>query len=83
MKAHSKKYKELAEKYNLPVEVIEKICDSQFEFTKSIISNGKDEQVRLQNLGLFQVKSGARNMVAKRTERLKKLRDEKDSRQKE
>ena len=65
-------HKKLAEKYGLPVETIKKICDSQFEFTKTIIAEGKDEPVRLQFLGKFSVKPGRRELVEKRRERFRK-----------
>ncbi len=72
------KYKKLSEQFDLPVEVIEKICDSQFEFCKSIISEGNDEQIRLQGLGTFEVKPNARENVKKRIERIKKAREKKN-----
>lgn len=74
MKKHKQIYKELAEKFKLPVEVIEKITDSQFEFLKHVISKGEDEQVRLQYLGLFMVKPGRRETVRKRRQRMKDIR---------
>ena len=81
---HAKKYKELAKKYNLPIEVMQKICDSEFEFAKSIISEGNDEPIYLQFLGTFRVKPGRRALVQKKRERIKKINDErKKSRQKE
>lgn len=54
---HLDKYKVLAEKYDMSVSEIQKICDSQFEFTTFIMSSANDEQVRLQGLGLFHVPS--------------------------
>ena len=68
-------YREFSEKYNKPVEEIRKICESQFEFTKEVIQSGEDKQVRLQYLGLFQVKPGRRETVRKRRERIKLYRD--------
>lgn len=65
-KLYKNLYKKLADKYKLPVEVIEKITDSEFEFAKTIISEGKDEPIRLQYLGLFRVKPGRRELVQKR-----------------
>lgn len=73
---HKKIYAELAEKYKLPVPIIEKICDSQFEFTSGIIAKGNDEPVRLQYLGIFKVKPGRRDTVKKRKERMKKIHEE-------
>lgn len=75
-KDHKRIYSELAEEFNLPKELIEKVCDSQFEFTKEIMASGKDEPVRLQYLGLFQVKPGRRETVRKRRERMKEIHEE-------
>lgn len=75
MKGHKDIYEELSKKFNLPVSVIEKICDSQFEFTKEVISRGEDDPVRLQYLGMFYVKEGRREIVRQRRERIKKVRD--------
>ena len=79
MKDHKKIHEELSEKFNLPVAVIEKICDSQFEFVKEVIAQGNDEPVRLQYLGTYLVKPGRRKIVEERRERLKKIRDDRDS----
>ncbi len=79
---HDEKYRKIAKDFGLPVDVVKKICQSQFEFTKEVIQSGKDEPVRLQYLGKFQVKPGRRETVRKRRERLKKNRNEND-RQKE
>jgi hypothetical protein len=73
---HTEKYQKLAEKYDLPIEVIQKICDSQFEFAKNIISEGKDEQVQLQFLGKFLVKPNRRRLVKERQERIRKINAE-------
>jgi hypothetical protein len=35
-------YTELANKYNLPYQVIEVICNSPFKFAKQVIANDKD-----------------------------------------
>lgn len=70
---HIDKYIALAKKYNLDVDVVRKVCISQFEFTKSIIQSGKDEPIRLAYLGLFRVKPGRRDAVKKKGE-LNKLR---------
>jgi len=78
MRDHKDIHKKLSEKYKLPVDVIEKIVDSQFEFTKEVISKGNDDPIRLQYLGVFQVKFGRRKYVEDRRERLKKLRDGND-----
>ena len=57
---YKKIYRELAEKYKLPVAQVQKICESQFEFTKEKIQEGGDKPVRLQFLGKFLVKPGRR-----------------------
>lgn len=72
---HKKIYKELAEEFDLPVTIIEKICDSQFEFVKQTMMSGKDEQVRLQYLGLFKVNPGRRETVRKRVERMRQIHE--------
>lgn len=37
-------YTELANKYNLPYQVIEVICNSPFKFAKTIMSNDDDQK---------------------------------------
>ncbi len=49
-------YKKLAEKYSIPVEVIEKICRSQFDYLSTIFSEGNFKSLRLPKLGIFKVK---------------------------
>lgn len=73
---HKKIYTELSKEFNLPISVIEKICDSQFEFTRRMIMTGNDEPIRLQYLGLFEVKPNRRENVRKKRERMKKLHEE-------
>lgn len=64
---HFSKYKKLAEKYNLSFDVIQKICDSQFDFCTKIIAEGKDEKIYLQYLGTFSVHPNRRkNLMLKR-----------------
>ena len=44
---HQKKvsiYTELANKYNLPYQVIEVICNSPFKFAKQVIANDEDQK---------------------------------------
>lgn len=72
--AHKERYKELAKEFDLPAEVIRKICESQFEFTKEMIQTGDDLPIRLQYLGKFEVKPGRRETVRKRRQRIKKYR---------
>lgn len=76
-KLHQDLYKKLAIKFQMSPADIERICDSQFEFTKEIMSNGDDEPIRLQYLGLFSVKPGRRETVRKRKERMKEIRKQK------
>ena len=66
MKGHEDKYKVLAEKYGITAEEARKICESQFEFTKAMISTGDDLPIRLQYLGKFLVKPGRRATVQAR-----------------
>lgn len=73
---HKSIYKDLSEKFDLPVSTIEKICDSQFEFTRSVMMEGEDKPVRLQYLGKFEVKPGRRETVRKRIEKMKKIHEE-------
>jgi len=81
---HLNKYKALAKKFNLPIEVVQKICDSQYEFCKTIISSGKDEPIHLQFLGKFRVKPFRRELVQKKREVIKKnINDRKKGRQEE
>ena len=37
-------YTELANKYNLPYQVIEVICNSPFKFAKQVIANNEDQK---------------------------------------
>lgn len=37
-------YTELANKYNLPYQVIEVICNSPFRFAKQVIANDEDQK---------------------------------------
>ena len=71
---HRQKFKDIAKEFNLPVEIVRKICESQFEFTKDMIQTGDDLPIRLQYLGLFEVKPGRRETVRKRRQRIKKYR---------
>jgi len=53
---HDSKYKELAIKYGKTELEIKKICNSQFEYVRKIMMEGKDERIRLQYLGTFLVR---------------------------
>lgn len=65
---HKEKYKKIAEQFGLPVEMVKKICESQFEFTKEMIQSGDDLPIRLQYIGKFEVKPGRRETVRKKRE---------------
>ena len=80
MKQHHEKYKKIAEDYGIPVHVAQSIVDSQFAFCRDVISEGKDEPIRLQFLGKFEVKPGKREKVRIRREWAKKIRNEKSGR---
>jgi len=73
---HADKYRKISEKYNIPIEVAQKICDSQFDFTKSVISKGSDEPVYLQYIGRFFVYPNRRRYVKERQERIRKINEE-------
>lgn len=72
---HKTQYAEMSEMFGKPASLIEIIADSQFEFLKDVMSEGEDEQVRLQELGLFQVKPGRRATIANRRQRIKKVHE--------
>ena len=74
---HDSKYKELAEKYGKTELEIKKICNSQFEYTRQVIMEGKDEQVMLQYLGKFLVRPYRRESMAKRRKKMKEYNDSK------
>ena len=71
MKQHADKYKALSEKYGMSERDIEKITNSQFEFTRHIMSKGDDMPIRLQYLGKFQVKPDKRANLKRKREWLK------------
>jgi len=50
--------KELSIKYNLPIQVIEKIVRSPFKFTVDIMKEGNFKPIRHPYLGVFAVKPG-------------------------
>lgn len=49
-------YTELSNKYNLPYQVIEVICNSPFHFLNEVISNYDSKPVRFTYLGKIKVK---------------------------
>lgn len=53
---HDKIYKLLAQQLNVPIEVVEKACRSQSEFTANTIESGSKFSVRWKYLGIFGVK---------------------------
>ena len=61
----------LATKYNLPLQKIEDVINSQFKFVGKIMKKGDFESVRLPYFGKFSVKAG----------RLKYIKDKKKNAQ--
>ena len=57
----------LATKYNLSLQKVERIVNSQFKFVEKIVKKGDFESVRLPYFGKFSVKAG----------RLKYIKDKK------
>ena len=53
----------LATKYNLPLEKVEKIVNSQFKYVTKIMSNGKFDSVRLPYFGIFYSKKERRDIL--------------------
>lgn len=49
-------YTELSNKYNLPYQVIEVICNSPFRFANDVISNYDDKPIRFAYIGKIKVK---------------------------
>lgn len=49
-------YTELSNKYNLPYQVIEVICNSPFKFTNRVITDLNPKPVMMAYLGKFKVK---------------------------
>lgn len=60
-----KEFSEIAKKLDLPEDLVEDVCRSQFEFLRSKIEEGTHESVRLQYLGLFQVKPNRKAKLEK------------------
>mgnify|MGYP003627717732 CR=1 FL=1 len=56
----------LATKYNLPLEKVESIINSQFKYVTSIMSNGSFDSVRLPYFGKFSSKQSRRDMLTKK-----------------
>ena len=75
MKDHISKYEKISNSTGIPIENIQKICDSQFAFLKQVMSEGKDEKFRLQYIGTFSVKPNRRANLAKKRERMKDYHD--------
>ena len=62
----------LANKYDLPLQEVESIINSQFKFVKEIIGKGDFDTVRIPYFGKFTVSNG-------RVKHINRLKDEKDS----
>jgi nucleoid DNA-binding protein len=56
----------LATKYNLPLEKVEAIVNSQFKYVAKIMSDGKFDSVRLPYFGKFHSKEERRNLINKK-----------------
>lgn len=58
-------YTELANKYNLPYQVIEVICNSPFKFTKQVMANeGDDKDIMFAYLFKIKLKKKFKNESA-------------------
>lgn len=75
MKDHVNKYQEISEEMGIPIEEVQKICDSQFAFLREVMAEGKDEQYRVQYIGTFSVKPNRRANLAKKRQRMKDYHD--------
>ena len=53
---HDKIYRQIAKKYGIHIDVVEKACRSQLEFVVNTMRSGSRFSVRLKYLGLFGVK---------------------------
>ena len=53
----------LATKYNLPLEKVEKIVNSQFKYVAKIMSKGNFDSVRLPYFGKFHSKKERRDII--------------------
>lgn len=49
-------YSKLSAKFDQDLEVVEKICRSQFEFTVNTLEQGEFQSVRLHHFGVYGVK---------------------------
>jgi len=56
----------LATKYNLPLEKVENIINSQFKYVTSIMSDGSFDSVRLPYFGKFSSKQSRRDILTKK-----------------
>lgn len=75
MKEHVDKYQEISEEMGIPIEEVQKICDSQFSFLRQVMAEGNDEQYRVQYIGTFSVKPNRRANLAKKRQRMKDYHD--------
>jgi nucleoid DNA-binding protein len=58
----------IANKYNLPLQVIEKIVFHQFKFVSKIINKGKFDAVRLPYFGRFHVNKNRLKYIKEKSE---------------
>lgn len=56
MKNQASIYTKLSNKYNVPRQVVEVICNSPFRFTNEAISNMDTKPIRFTYLGKFKLK---------------------------
>jgi nucleoid DNA-binding protein len=65
----------IANKYNLPLQTVERIVNSQFKYLAKIMNDGNFDSVRLPYFGKFSVKKG-------RIAHIKRLTDKKNGKSK-
>ncbi len=66
---HSQVYKEIAARTGVDLEVVEKICRSQMDFLAKTMAEGNKFSVRLKYWGIWGVKYGRAEKIAKNRER--------------
>lgn len=71
--------KQLAAKYNLSEEVIEKVIRSEFNFVANTMQQGEFQSVHLHHLGKFAVRPRAIENVTRKKEEYIKRRDVKQA----
>jgi nucleoid DNA-binding protein len=56
----------IATKYNMPLEKIEQIVNSQFKYVSKIMADGTFDSVRLPYFGKFSSKASRRDIITKK-----------------